>query len=114
MAIGAGMIGLIFGIPMLALTIVVSGIGSAMTRPSVTTLITKSVEPYEQGAALGVSQSLASIAQMIGPLIAGFMIQHDQLALYGMASGLFALLGAAVALRHEREDIRADIATKEG
>ena len=107
MALGAALIGTIFGLPTLSMVVIISGIGSAITRPSVTTLITKSVEPYEQGAALGVSQSLASIAQMIGPLVAGYLIQHEQLGLYGIVSGTFALIGAAVALRHEREDTEA-------
>lgn len=110
MALGSALIGTIYGVATLAIVIVISGIGSAITRPSVTTLITKSVEPYEQGSALGVSQSLASIAQMIGPLVAGYLIQHEQLALYGVMSGLFALAGALISLRHERQDMRADLA----
>ena len=41
-----------------------------------------------------MSQSITSSAQIVGPLIAGWLIQHDKLAAYGLTASAFALLGA--------------------
>jgi MFS family permease len=78
-----------------------AGFGVTVVRPCVTTLITKSVGRHEQGAALGTSQSLASISQIVGQPLAGLLIQHHLLALYGLCAGAFALLGALVSFLPE-------------
>jgi len=96
MAIGYGLLGFVHDIPMLLVTIVFSGFGSAVTRPALTTLLTKSVGPDEQGAALGVNQSFSSIAQIIGPILAGWLIQHDLFTPYGLVAGAIALSGAVI------------------
>jgi MFS family permease len=82
--------------PLLVLLVSVSSFGVAVVRPSLTTLLTQSVGRDEQGAALGTSQSLASISQIVGPSMAGFFIQHQQLWAYGLTAGLFALVGAVL------------------
>lgn len=97
MAIGYGLLGAIHGIPLLLVLVACGGFGAAVVRPAITTLITRSVGRHEQGAAIGVSQSLASIAQIVGPLIATFFIQHDQLAVFGISAGVFALAGMVLA-----------------
>ncbi|MCC7439055.1 MAG: MFS transporter [Armatimonadetes bacterium] len=79
--------------------VVVGGFGSSVTRPALTTLLTKSVGPHEQGEALGVSQSMNSIAQIIGPLIAGFLIEQQQLVLYGITAAVIALCGMFLTLQ---------------
>jgi len=99
MAVGYAVLGEAYGIPLLLGCVVVSAFGAAVTRPALTTLLTRSVGSDEQGAALGVSQSLASIAQTIGPILAGWLIHHDQLLLYGLSASLFALAGASFGLR---------------
>jgi MFS family permease len=93
MSIGYSCLGLAFELVVLLALIVVSSFGSAVTRPSITTLLTKSVGRDEQGAALGVSQSLASVAQIVGPLTAGWLIEHELLGAYGLAAGGFAICG---------------------
>jgi MFS transporter, DHA1 family, tetracycline resistance protein len=77
----------------LLVVVAISNFGVAVVRPSLTTLITRGVDTGEQGAALGTSQSLASVGQIIGPILAGFLIQRDQLVLYGVCSAAFALVG---------------------
>ena len=79
--------------------VAVGGFGSAVTRPALTTLLTKSVGPHEQGEALGVSQSLNSIAQIIGPILAGFLIEQQQLVLYGITAAVIALWGMLLTLQ---------------
>ncbi len=48
----------------------------------------QSVGRDEQGAALGTSQSLASISQIVGQPLAGILIEHGLLAAYGIAAGV--------------------------
>jgi predicted MFS family arabinose efflux permease len=81
-------------IPTLLVLVAISSFGVAVVRPCLTSLITKSVGREEQGAALGTSQSLASVSQIVGPETAGFLIEHGHLAAYGFAAALFALVGA--------------------
>ncbi|MBS1912541.1 MAG: MFS transporter [Bacteroidetes bacterium] len=100
MVLGYGLLGWTFGLPFLLVMIVVGAFGSAVARPALTALLTHSVGRTEQGAALGVSQSLQSIAQIIGPLIAGLLIEHHMLKTYGVVAGAFALLGVIFTLRH--------------
>lgn len=99
MAIGYGLLGAAYTLPVLLLLVGISAFGMAVVRPSVTTLLTKSVGRNEQGAALGVSQSLASISQIVGPIAAGWLIQHQALAAYGLMAGTFAALGVVLGLQ---------------
>ncbi len=79
----------------------VASFGVAVVRPCLTTLLTKSVDRNEQGAALGASQSLASISQMVGQPLAGFLIGHGRLDLWGVAAGVFAAAGVLLLLLPE-------------
>jgi MFS family permease len=96
MMIGYGLLGLAYSLPLLLALVAVAGVGTAVNRPSVTTLITKSVDRSEQGEVLGVSQSLASIAQIVGPLVATFLIGRPLLWAYGLAAATFAGIGAVL------------------
>ena len=49
-------------------------IGNALSTPSLTSLASKSVGRAEQGGVLGVTQSVASLARAVGPLIASALI----------------------------------------
>jgi MFS transporter, DHA1 family, tetracycline resistance protein len=100
MAIGYGFLGFVDKGQVLALLslVAIAGFGSAVVRPCITTLLTKSVGRGEQGAALGLSQSLTSIAQMTAPLAATFLIEHQRLAAYGLTAASFAAIGALLSL----------------
>ncbi|WP_437955324.1 MFS transporter [Sorangium sp. So ce119] len=93
MVIGYGLLGAAYGLPALLLLVAVGAFGSAVVRPSITTLLTKSVGRDEQGAALGVSQSLASVSQIVGPIGAGWLIEHRALTAYGLMAATFAVVG---------------------
>jgi DHA1 family tetracycline resistance protein-like MFS transporter len=102
MLLGYPLLGLIgSSVPALYVVVAFSSFGVAVVRPCLTTLITKSVGRSEQGAALGTSQSLASISQMVGQPLAGLIIGYGLLAWYGVAAGVFALVGAALSLQPE-------------
>jgi MFS transporter, DHA1 family, tetracycline resistance protein len=101
MAIGYCFLGAAYQLPVLLVLVAISGFGVAVTRPALTTLLTKSVGREEQGAALGVSQSLSSIAQIVGAPVAGILIEHGWLSAYGLAAGGVALVGVLLGLQPE-------------
>ena len=75
----------------------IGAVGSAVTRPALTTLITKTVLPQEYGLALGINQSLNSIALVFAPLVGGYLIGRGALSQWALVAALFA--SAAMALR---------------
>lgn len=99
MALGYLLLGVVRTIPELIVLVVVAGFGVAVVRPCLTTLLTRSVGRDEQGVALGTSQSLASVSQIVGPLIAGALIQRGALAAYGFAAGAFAVIGVILMMQ---------------
>jgi MFS family permease len=101
MAVGYPLLGIVRSVPALIALVCFSSFGVAVVRPCVTTLITKSVGRHEQGAALGTSQSLASISQMLGQPLAGFLIDRHLSGWYGVAAGAIAFLGALLSLSPE-------------
>jgi len=51
-----------------------SAIGNALNAPTLTSLASKTASAHEQGAILGVTQSVASLARAVGPALAAFLI----------------------------------------
>ncbi len=75
MALGYGTLGFIGTLPLLVVAATFSGMGNAILRPNLSSLITQTAGRAEQGVAIGsVSQSLGSIAQIIAPALGGFLI----------------------------------------
>lgn len=62
------------GLMTLLLVGAVFSIGNSLATPSLTGLASKSVGPGEQGGVLGVTQSTASLARTVGPLISSALI----------------------------------------
>ena len=93
-ALGYVLLGLSFGLALLLVAASFSSFGTGVLRPALTSLITQQVSRAEQGVVLGLNQSLLSIAQIVGPAIAGFLIDQGRLTLWA----LWAALIMAVAL----------------
>ncbi len=108
MATGYLLLGPAHSITMLVVLVICASFGSAVTRPALTTQLTKSVGPDEQGAVLGTSQSLAGISQIVGPVVAGWLIGRGQLAAYGVVAGGFALAGALLVWLQREPEPAAD------
>jgi DHA1 family tetracycline resistance protein-like MFS transporter len=66
--------GLQSGLITLLIVGAVFSIGNSLATPSLTGLASKSVGPGEQGGVLGVTQSTASLARTVGPLISSALI----------------------------------------
>ena len=64
-----GLIGLLVGIGFFSL-------GNALSSPALTSLASKNAAEHEQGKALGIMQSAASLARAVGPIIGGFLLNN--------------------------------------
>jgi MFS family permease len=107
-AIGYALLGVSFGLALLLVAASFASFGTGVLRPALTSLITQQVSRNEQGVVLGLNQSLLSIAQIVGPAIAGALIDAQHLTIWA----LWAALVMAVALvlnfrareaRHEQQ-----------
>ena len=65
--------------------------GHGLSQPSVASLISRAAAADMQGGALGVSQSAASLARVVGPALGGALFQH-------LSPGSPYLVGAALAV----------------
>jgi DHA1 family tetracycline resistance protein-like MFS transporter len=80
-------------------------IGNSLVTPTLNGLASRSVNASWQGRVLGVLQSVASLARIIGPALGGVLLDRDlsnQAALYGRTpfwtGGAIMLLAAGLAL----------------
>ena len=78
------------------------GISRSVIRPALTSLITQQVGRGEQGAVLGLNQSLMSVAQIVGPAIAGALIDRGWLSTWAFWTALITIV-AVVLNRNARE-----------
>lgn len=83
-------------VPVLILATAVMSMGS-LVRPALTSLITHVTPRSEQGVVLGLTQSLNSTALILGPLLAGYLIEHGLLTAWGLSASLIAALGLGLA-----------------
>lgn len=57
------------------LVAVIMACGTGITHPSLSSLLSRSVDPDEQGGALGLGQSLAALGRVLGPSVSGLLFQ---------------------------------------
>lgn len=70
-------------------------LGLGLTNPSLIGLLSRRVDPAEQGVVLGVSQSLASISRAVGPVFAGAIYDFAGWSSPYWAGALFMLIAWA-------------------
>lgn len=75
------------------------GVGIAVLRPCLTSLITQQVSRNAQGMVLGLTQSITSLAQIFGPLLGGLLIEHNHLHLWAWAPAVLSVWGLGLSLR---------------
>ncbi|MEI7728050.1 MAG: MFS transporter [Verrucomicrobiota bacterium] len=78
---------------MLLLLLGLLAIGAGMTRPPLFGLLSILTPANEQGATLGVAQSMGSLARIIGPILAGLMFQKHTALPYVSAALLSLVTG---------------------
>jgi MFS family permease len=59
-------------------------------RPALTSLITKQADRRQQGVIIGLTQSLTSVAQIVAPPLAGFLIGREWLTTWAVWGGILA------------------------
>lgn len=84
-----------WSVPMIYVAITAVGL-TGFLRPVIASLLSRRTGGGEQGAVIGVTQSLSSISQIVGPLVAGFLIGHDWLVAWGLLSAAVAAVGLAL------------------
>lgn len=95
---GYAWLGFAYSLPELLVVTTISAIGGVL-RPTVTSLITQSARREEQGVVLGLTQSLSSVAQIVSPTLAGFLIERGWLASWALTAAAITTCGLALALR---------------
>ena len=96
MAVGYAMLAGVYALPLLLVAGAFSSFGTGVVRPSLTSLVTQAVARNEQGVVLGLNTSLQSVAQIIGPAVAGLLIDHGLLATWALFCAGCAVLGLVV------------------
>lgn len=74
--------------------------GTGLSRPILLGEISKSVSSKEQGAILGLTNSLGSLSQIFGPLIGGFLISSFFPGSLGLVAALVMSLGLVMILKN--------------
>jgi MFS family permease len=96
MTLGFALLAAVRGIPYMLIAIALITFGSAILRPSLTTLITMRAARHRQGMVIGLMQSLMSIAQIVAPVLGGFLIQTQFLSTWAVAGTVFCAIGWAL------------------
>jgi MFS family permease len=103
-AVGYALLGFSFAVLPLLLAATLASFGTGVLRPALTSLITQQVSRSEQGVVLGLNQSLLSVAQIVGPAIAGVLIERGHLTLWALWAS--AILAVALALNLRAREAR--------
>ncbi|HUJ28197.1 MAG TPA: MFS transporter [Myxococcales bacterium] len=109
-ALGYAALGFSYGLAPLLVAASLSSFGTGILRPALTSLITQQVERNEQGVVLGLNQSLLSIAQIVGPAIAGALIDAQYLTLWALWAA--AVMAVALVLNFRAREARHEQALK--
>ena len=72
MIFGLGLLPYSPGLKSLLLVLIVLIVGHGATNPSISSLVSQAASTEDQGGILGVAQSLASLARILGPIWGGF------------------------------------------
>jgi len=110
--IALGLVALPFAVtlPRLMLVNTLLPLGMGLLNPSMTSLISKEAGADERGGVLGVAQSAASLARIIGPAVAGPLFTAFGRDAPYYASAAVMALAVAMALRLPRPKIEAGAA----
>jgi DHA1 family tetracycline resistance protein-like MFS transporter len=86
--------------PFLLLPLMLAAVGRGISQPPMMSLVSTRADEGSRGIVMGVFQSSASAARVVGPLIAGVLYDQDQAFPYWMAAVLVAI-AALTAIRIE-------------
>ena len=90
---------------MLVFAITFFSTGAGVIRPLLVGGVSKKVSGKEQGAILGITNSLGSLAQMIGPLIGGFVLSYFAPGILPLTSAFFMGLVLVMIIKNSKKSI---------
>jgi DHA1 family tetracycline resistance protein-like MFS transporter len=82
----------------LMLPLAIAAVGRGISQPPMMSLVSQSPDEASRGVVMGVFQSSASAARVVGPLIAGALYDQGQAFPYWFA-GILAAIAALTAIR---------------
>ncbi|BDC52575.1 tetracycline resistance MFS efflux pump [Bryobacterales bacterium F-183] len=90
--LGLAILAFTTNIPMLGLattTLALSGV----LRPIISSGLSRRARPSEQGVVIGLTQSITSVSQIVGPALAGVLIGANMLHMWGLAAAGLSAIG---------------------
>ena len=99
--LGLALVPSIWRVPLLYVVAFFVSIGTGLSYPSLTSLVTKATPPEEHGTMLGIATAVGSLARFAGPIVMGFLYDLAQArgAFYGGAVLTFAAFVVALTMR---------------
>jgi len=90
--------GLATSIPVLVIAVVCVSIGDALAKPTYLAALSVHVPSERQGVVLGAAQSLVAVADIIAPVLGGFILGYALYSLWISIAVAVAITGAAIAV----------------
>jgi MFS family permease len=81
-------------VALLLLPLAVAAAGRAVVQPALMSLVSLSAEAGSRGAVMGTFQSSASLARVVGPVVAGWLYDRSLPLPFWLAAALLALVAA--------------------
>ncbi|MBO9667187.1 MAG: MFS transporter, partial [Bdellovibrio sp.] len=97
-AVGLSLIAVSSTLSMMAIAMTLLSVGNGLTNPSTLGSISLLTDPKEQGAAMGVTQSMASLGRILGPAIGGALYGSVAITAPFWVSGALAFVGLGIVL----------------
>lgn len=98
LALGLGGIAVSGNLAAMGITMTLLALGNGLANPANLGSISLLTSSSEQGAALGVTQSMASLGRILGPVLGGYLYQQLAITAPFVASGLLAFMGLMIVI----------------
>jgi multidrug resistance protein len=98
LALGLGGIAVSGSLTAMCITMTLLALGNGLANPANVGSISLLTSSQEQGATMGVTQSMASLGRILGPVLGGALYQHLSITAPFAASGLLAGAGFIIVL----------------
>ena len=96
LALGYAGLAVATGLGALGVALVLASLGSSLTRPTLSTALTLTAPAHQLGAVMGLNTSIMALANIVGPLLAGLLIDHALYKGWALSIAAVALGGAIV------------------
>jgi DHA1 family tetracycline resistance protein-like MFS transporter len=89
----------------LMVPLAIAAIGRGISQPPMMSLVSQSADAASRGIVMGVFQSSASAARVVGPLIAGALYDQSQTYPYWLAAALLVIAALTALQIHDRSPV---------